>query len=131
MGRFPVGWAPDSLVAVIRSGISEAKAAGGVLSFPSTLVLSAARLNELRAAGVTSLVLYGSAAACLDSFLEQEKRLSRVSAEPVGHWFANNQLPYLEFSRPEFAPFRLSVFRNGERVSRLDLVAEVQKRAAA
>jgi len=125
------GGSANPLVATIRSRVTGARAAGAVLSFPSLLVLPAGRLNQLSAAGVTSLVLYGSAAACLDSFLEQEVKLKRAGVEPIEHWFANNQGPYFQFSRPEFAPFRLAVFRNGERVPRSELVEEVRKRAAA
>jgi len=125
------GGSPAPLVAAIRSRVAEAKAAGAVLSFPSRLVLNASRLHELRDLGVTSLVLYGTAAACLNAFLEQEKMLKRVAGDLVEFWFSQNRHSYFEFSRPEFAPFRVVAFQKDKRVSRADLVAEVQQRAAA
>lgn len=121
----------SALVIAIQTRVAAAGTPGAVLSFPSTLVLSLTHLNVLRNAGVTSLVLYGSAAGCLDAFLEQDAKVRRVNGDPVEHWLANNQHAYFTFSRPEYAPFRVAVFRNGGRVPREDLVAEVQRRAAA
>src|SRR5205807_2067632 len=113
---FLSGKSAGPLVAAILHKAASARAAGAVLSFPSRLLLSINQLSELRRAGVTSVVLYGSTTECLEAFLAQEKRLGRVNGDPVQHWLFNNQQAHVEFSRPEFAPFRLAAFRNGERV---------------
>src|SRR5262249_2354442 len=110
---FLSGGSPVPLVSLIRSRIAQEKATAAALSFPSTLVLSGSRLGELRDVGVTSLVLYGSAAACLNGFLEQEKLLKRVAGDLVEFWLSRNRHSYFEFSRPDFAPFRVEAFRNG------------------
>jgi energy-coupling factor transporter ATP-binding protein EcfA2 len=121
----------SALVMAIQTRVAAAGTPGAVLSFPSTLFLTLTHLVALRDAGVTSLVLYGPAADCLDAFLAHEANVRRVNGDPIEHWLANNRNTYFAFSRPEFAFFRVAVFRNGARVCREDLVAEVQHRAVA
>jgi len=129
---FLAGASAADLVAVIRRKISGANASGSVLSFPSGLVFSAGHLDSLAKARVIVVVLYGTAADCINAFLKREVEHRRVpAANLVEHWISNNRDSYVAFSRPEWAPFRVSAFREGKRVSRAKLVAEVRRRVGA
>lgn len=117
------------MVDALRARIAAQRRAGITLTFPNLLVLTPEQLNVLAHEGVTSLILYGTASECLDSFVASEAVHRRLSgADPISHWITNNQNSYMIFSRPEYGAFRFPVFNNGRRLADAKLVAEIRRR---
>jgi len=113
----------------LRRRVHSARCSGAVVSFPSRLVLSLGQLLAAQSIGIRSVILYGTAAECISAFIRREKESGRGLT--ASHWRRNNESEYLQFSRPEFAPFRLTAFVSGEHLSRSDLIAKVKDRLAA
>lgn len=115
-----------TLAEVIRTRVAHARRQGAILSFPSVLVLSPALIRAAEQAGIQSFVVYGTGAQCLTAFLERERTTGRRLNQE--HWLQNNSTSYMEYSREEFAPYRLGAFTEGGHRTRGDLVAEVETR---
>lgn len=103
--------------------------AGTVLTFPGRLVLPVPRVEVAMAVGIVVVVLYGTGAECLDAFLAREAATGRGLG--IDHWVANNHDIYADFSRPDFAWWRVAAFDNGRHRSRADLVDEIRRRLTA
>lgn len=99
---------------------------GVVLTFSGIVVLPTERLLLARDRGIAAVILYGTAADCLNAFLERERHTGRGLT--LQHWVANNRQSYIAFSLPDLEPFRLPVFDSRGR--RVDLVAAVLERLA-
>jgi len=76
--------------------------------------------------GIVVVVLYGTGAECMDAFLARECATGRGLG--VDHWITNNRDIYAEFSRPDYAPYRVAAFDNGRHRSRAALVDEIRRR---
>jgi hypothetical protein len=115
------------LITALRSRVRQAAKSGAVLTFPGTLVLTPALIIASGDAGITTIVLYGSGAECVDAFLAREEETGRrLSAD---HWIENNSESYAHFSLPEYAPWRLAVFQSDRRRSRAAIVKQIATRA--
>jgi adenylate kinase family enzyme len=114
------------LTSALLSRVLQATRSGAILTFPGTLVLPPALIAASREAGITTVVLYGSAAECLDAFLAREEATGRRLS--ANHWIQNNYESYLRFSLPEYAPWRLPAFEPHGRRSRAEMIEVIEKR---
>lgn len=99
---------------------------GTVLTLPSLVLPRADLLQNAVENNLLTIIVFGSAAECLDSFLAREQATGRNLDEQ--HWLNNNHHTYLRCSLPEYADFRLSTFINGQRRSAGELVNEISER---
>ena len=99
---------PTALAEELHRFISRERKAGCVLSFPSGLVLSSNHIQAASVASIKVIYLYGSAAHCINAFLERERNTGRNLT--LDHWIANNCAAYFMMSRPEFDSHRIHVF---------------------
>lgn len=118
----------DNLAAAIRDRVSEAGRRGAVLSFSSMLLLDPDLIRAAERHGIRAFVLYGTAADCMQAFLNREQATGRGLDQE--HWRRNNTHTYIAYSGTEFAPDRLEAFSSGIPRGRHDLVAEVQRKVA-
>jgi hypothetical protein len=73
-----------------------------------------------------SIILYGSAAECIEAFLKRKEEIrGNLSVE---HWYSNNYDSYMKMSSPEFAPFRIFTFNQGERKEIDEVLIEIRKK---
>jgi hypothetical protein len=114
------------LVSMLSSRVRQAAKSGAVLTFPGGLVPSSALIIASREAGITTVVLYGSDAECLDAFLAREEATGRRLR--ADHWIRNNSDSYALFSLPKYAPWRLAAFQPDGRRSRAAIVEEIERR---
>jgi hypothetical protein len=115
---------PAALAEELRSRTVGQKKTGCVLSFPSGLVLLSNHLQAALAVSIRVVYLYGSAAHCINAFLERERNTGRNLS--LDHWVANNCAAYLMMSRPEFGSHRIHVFTpTGVHRSYEDVFAEL------
>jgi hypothetical protein len=112
------------ITSTLLTRASSADCSGVILSFPSGVVPSSEHLEAAEKARVRVIVLYGTGAECLGSFLRRELASGRNLS--VEHWIQNNALYYARFSEPRFAAHRLLVFERGEFQDRRKLVAKVK-----
>lgn len=84
---------------------------GVIASLPSVAVLPIALIERAKSSGITTVILYGSAADCLDSFLRREAQSGRNLA--ASHWATYNANPHIIHSLPEYAPYRVNAFSEG------------------
>ena len=84
---------------------------GLVITFPAIMLPQPQHYRALRRAGVHVAICYGTAAECLDGWMARERAHGRP-ADPE-HWIAHNAAPYVRFSAPEHAAYRLASFRDG------------------
>jgi len=101
---------------------------GAILSFPSGLVLTDEHIREGTEHGIVTVILYGPRQDCINSFLEREKTTSRHLG--INHWERNNRESYALFGLPEFAPYRILTFENGNRIPSTSLIEDVRLRVA-
>jgi hypothetical protein len=118
------------LAKTLSSRVMETGRTGVVLTFTSLVVFNQPRIEQLRTKGISVIILYGSESECLNSFLDREKRLARGMENNERHWIYYNRETHAEFSRPEYAPWRLTVFKDGVHRSRIDIVNEIQRSIA-
>jgi hypothetical protein len=115
------------IAAAINDRARASGRSGAVLSFPSLVVLSPQHIQAAQHSGIRIIVLYGSGAECLESFLRREEQSGRrLTGE---HWVQNNALSYARFSLPDYAACRVGVFAEGRFRDRGSLVAEMRQRA--
>jgi hypothetical protein len=118
---------PDDLVMEIRKRSMRIRTENCVLSFPSGVVLSPGHIAAAERAFIRVAYLYGSAAHCINAFLERERKSGRNLG--LDHWLANNTASYLMMSDPAFQPYRTHVFNfQGKRRSHPDVLREINKR---
>jgi hypothetical protein len=113
-----------SLAHELRSRAVAGGWAGTILTFPGTVFLPKSRIQTAAKDGIVVVILYGTGAECLNSFLAREKKSRRNLT--VDHWILNNQVCYAHFSRPEFTPYRVLAFHNGRFRSRAMLLRELR-----
>ena len=118
-----------SLASSIRDRVSNVGAAGAVLSFNSMLLLDPRAIQAAERQGIRTIILYGTAADCLQAFLRREEAMQR-GLDQV-HWLRHNAHAYIAHSRTEYSPNRLRTFVSGKHRARNELVAEVQSRLGA
>lgn len=117
---------PDPLASALQHRIGESHCAGSILSFSSLAVPSQEQLTAARQAGISFVLMYGSGADCLRSFLEREHQLNRGLDED--HWVRHNACSYALFSSPRFDRYRLEAFAGGKHRERAELVKEIAHR---
>ena len=117
---------PSGMAAELRRRAS-GKVAGVVLSFPSNVVPAPEQIQAAEKVGITTIVLYGTGAECLDAFLARE-RLSRRGLDEE-HWISNNSVAYARLSGVAYRRHRLPVFDSGRFRTKEVLIAEVTERA--
>ena len=117
-----------SLALSIRDRASDVGATGAVLSFNSMLCLDPRTIQAAERQGIRTIILYGSADDCLQSFLHREATMR--SGLDQAHWLRNNARTYIEHSRTEYSPYRLRTLVLGKHRQRNELVAEVRTRLA-
>ena len=117
-----------SLASSIRNRVSDVGADGAVLSFTSLLCLDPRTIQAAERQGIRTIILYGSAADCLHSFVHREE--ATRSGLGQAHWLQYNAQTYLEHSQTEYSPYLLRTFVMGKHRARDELVAEVQTRLA-
>ena len=120
---------PGGLFEQLLARASDSGKTGAVLSTPSLVVLSIAHIEASKQRGAATVVLYGSAADCIRSYVQRETTIGRHLS--VDHWISNNQASYVNLSRPEYAPYRLQVFGQKAHCSKSALVAALEQRLAA
>ncbi len=86
-----------------------AGAAGAVLSFPSPVVFSREQIAAAETVGIRTVVLFGPAELCLNSFLERENKTGRgLDAE---RWHKFNDRTYREYGKEEYTAVRVAAFQ--------------------
>src|ERR1022692_1547936 len=83
-------WGGESAVPIAAALTGRARAqqrAACVVSFPSQVLFSLSQITAAVEAGISVKYLYGSAAACIESFLAREKETGRNLG--VEHWLIN------------------------------------------
>jgi hypothetical protein len=131
---------PRQFVEEIRRRIMSSGAKGAVVTctsgvMPSILpgdsggLLSKEYVCRMRDAGICTVVLYGSTADCMSSFLEREKTTGRNIGDS-SFWQGNNGMWYDQsrFSVPEFQGLIVHAFANGKHRVVQEMVEEIQKR---
>lgn len=119
----------DRLAATLQCRATAGGKSGLVVSMPSLVVLMPKHITAATAAGISTIVLYGTGAECLQAFLQREVATGRsLTAE---HWISNNAVTYAIHSRPEYAAIRVSAFCFGSRRPVEEVVAEVCCRVGA
>lgn len=122
--RFFFNKDPSASVAELTRRITSPGRAGCVATFPGGLVLSPEHIRVCRKS-IGIFYLYGSAAQCINAFLDREKETGRrLSFE---HWVTNNYKTYLKMSAPGFEHNRVHVFTHmGKRRSHYDIFSELE-----
>jgi adenylate kinase family enzyme len=123
---FIVRGSSDLLAQTVRDRADAQGKAGAVLTFPSRLVLSAGLITAAELSGITTIILYGSGADCLESFLAREEATGRNLG--AGHWILNNAGEYAQVSKPEYKRYREITFTTDGRRPRTDLIDAVRRR---
>jgi|ERR1035438_3903464 adenylate kinase family enzyme len=109
----------------LRKRTDEAGRTRCVISFPSGLVLSPGHIAAAEEASIQVVYLYGSAAHCVNAFLERE----RISGRNLdfNHWLLNNRESYLAMSDPVFERYRVHVFDiDGHHRSHEDVLQDIR-----
>ncbi len=115
------------LVDLLRGRARGAGACGAVLSLECTDVPEAKHLHSMLAHGVTPVVLYGSGAECMASFMARGHARGPTVSERL--WRSFNTRSYALFSGSLFAPYRMAAFEGGRRRPLADTVREAWRRA--
>ena len=118
------------LIKDITSKYECAKKSGAVLSFPSSRVLS---VDDIKLLSEDAEVIYlsGSKEDCLKSFLEREKKCSRLpkGKDKTSHWCEHNQKLLKSLSGSSLAQYRIAAFhKDGPRKSIEEILEEVDGR---
>jgi hypothetical protein len=114
------------LAEAIRGRVAASENRGAVLTFASPLVLTLQQISAAADVGIRVLILFGSEAECLESFLRRENASGRRL--DANHWRLNNAGSYARFRLPEYGPYRVMAFQDGRFRDRETLVAEVRGR---
>lgn len=118
------------LADVLRRKVQNARAAGAVLSFPSTAVFHRVLVDGASRAGIVTVILHARREQCLKQFLAREQRTGRRLT--VDHWRHNNIRLAELYAGEEYQGERLAVFtKSGERRPRGRLVRAIQARIEA
>lgn len=99
---------PAAIALELRERIKRLHRTGCVLTFPSGVLLSTDHILAAAKTSIRVTYLYGSAAHCINAFLEREHSSGRNLG--LGHWLINNRETYLMMSRPEFESYRTRAF---------------------
>lgn len=114
------------LAVELRKRAKDRHRKGCVLSFPSGVVLPPEHISAAEKESIRVTYLYGSAAHCINAFLERERESGHNLG--VDHWLTNNRETYLVMSRPEFERYRTHVFTiRGKHRSHANVLRNVQK----
>jgi hypothetical protein len=117
---------PAPLAAELARRTAAQGKAGCVLTFPSGVLLST-RHFERAPAPMRMIIFFGTSGECLAGFLEREAAIGRNLG--FSFWRTFNMLGYLAMGLPEFAPWRIDVFRAGKRRPHAELLEEIAARA--
>lgn len=113
---------PKPLYEVLVSRAKAEKKKGTILSLPS-MIVDSELLFRAKQVPLHSIILYGSAAECIESFLKREAETGRNLT--LQHWYDNNHGTYMRMSSPECAPFRVFVFNQGKRRDLNEVITEI------
>lgn len=113
---------PKPLYEIMISRARAEKKNGAILSLPS-MIPNSGLLLQAKQENLHSIILYGSAAECIESFLKREMETGRNLSSQ--HWYDNNCGFYMRMSSPEFAPFRVLAFNQGKRKDLKGVLAEI------
>lgn len=113
---------PHRLTNTLRLRATKLGRGGAILTLPSIVLLSPAQIESARAVGLTVVIAWGAAEACLGAFMAREAQLSRGIEE--NHWRQYNRECHEEYGRSVYADFRLDTFNyDGTRRTRTDIMA--------
>jgi len=127
--QFWNGGNPQNLAAVLRERAEEAKAAGALLSLPSTALFTSDRLTSARDVDLRTIMLFGPPADCIRAFLKREQKMRKPMSE--ADWHSNNDHVYDRYVDPVFDIVRLNAFKpDHSRWSREELVNILKARLA-
>ena len=118
---------PANLAGEIRRRILSSRSKGALVSFPSTIALSAEQIQAAKSLGICVAVLYGTRADCLQSFLRRERALNRGLDE--AHWTKHNEESLALFDAPPYAPHRIPAFADGKHRDPKTLAKEIARMA--
>lgn len=99
---------PTALAAAIRRMTRQRRASGAVLSFPSALIFDRALVENVRTAGITTILLSGRPEWCVRAFLERESRRARHLEEQ--HWHHYNDLAVRTYTDEWFSAISVPTF---------------------
>ena len=116
---------PAPLASALRDRITRECRLGAMLAFPSTVIFPRAAINAAKAAGISTVVIYGPPKLCERDFLARESTNGRGLT--VEHWQSNNKYAQLAYGGPEYADMRLDAFRpDGTRWPRAYMVERIR-----
>ena len=125
LSEYFLGYQPELLRSLIEKRLTEKQ--GAVLTFPSIIIPAVTHIKEAQLFGITTLILYGSAKNCLNSFIAREKKIGR-NLSPT-HWYMYNNHIYNGSSlKPEHIPFIINAFQGKKRRSDKSLMKIVRER---
>lgn len=113
---------PKPLYEILISRAKAEKRKGTILSLPS-MIPDSGLLFRAKQENLHSILLYGSAAECIESFLKREAETGRNLT--LQHWYDNNHGTYMRMSSPEYAPLRVFVFNQGKRRDLNEVITEI------
>ena len=120
--------ASRSFFQAVQNRAAEAGRVGAVLSFPSLLTFTPDRIRVFAKEGITTVLLFGSAAECRDAFVQNERLAKRVGGDLMAHWNLNNEAKYRALEAPDYDFVRLPAFKAGTHRPVDELVTEVMRR---
>jgi hypothetical protein len=122
---FTRGGDPAPLAGECRRRAQQAGKQRIVLTATSRSIAPPATFASARQAGLFVHVLFGPRYAFLRAFLERERDTGRGLNES---WWLSNNRTYREFRKAGYAPFRLDVIENGERIGEGEIVRRILAR---
>jgi hypothetical protein len=118
---------PSDLAAELRRQAKQRGAQRCVMSFSSCLVLRTDHIAAAEKESIGVAYLYGSAACCINSFLDRERNSGRDLK--LDHWLQHNAGSYIEMSRPEFEKYRTHVFNiRGEHRPHAEVLRDIEEK---
>ena len=117
---------PKKFADKIRKRSQAKSCRGGAISFAGNCIFSKEFLLSLAPLGFRCVILYGTGADCLNSFLKREKANER--GLDINHWLTFNTQSYATLSLPELEEFRLNVFNNKGRRPNSQILEEIKSR---
>jgi hypothetical protein len=108
--RLEIGGA-EKLADRLRSFALQHKKVGVAVTFDSLALPSIAEITHTKTAGINTIILYGTDQECLSSYLKRESANDDFGEN---HWNKYNLSSSEKFKKPEYGPYKLSSFENGE-----------------
>lgn len=114
------------LLGLLIERFKAAEKKGAILSLPSLSPFKTELMHRATKDGMLFIILYATAADCINSFLNREEQLG--SGLGIEHWHKYNCVSYFNMSLPEFKEFRHLTFDNDVRKTNETVALELMKR---